>query len=190
LTADEAVIKLFKDNNYEKGKNFIVLHLRVAHSPYQDKYEHKKEEFEKFNGNSFDHYDNAILFFDYLMDSIIQYTKLQSGNKPYYIFFTSDHGEGDRMDGLGHGMLKFGVAEVPFFVVSNKKLELPKLTNHYEIGKMILNAIGYNLKNRNEKRNIGYIHGSSNGNYQFIKYRIKNGEAKDIKFMNVKDLIE
>ena len=148
------------------GKNFIVLHFRANHSPYE-KYINKQ--FNQINYNDMDYhtykimsYNQSVLYIDNLLHKIFNYLK----DKRFIFYFTSDHGErlGYRDDNFkyGHSQLDYEVAKVPFIIYSDKELYFPKkLYTHYEMGKVIAKEIGFNIINPNDNNRTYYINGVS-----------------------------
>ena len=161
--------KLKEFQNKFESKNFIVLHQRNAHSPY-DKGYRNMEEFRKYispinatwEEKKRNSYDNAMLFNDYFITQVISYFKENTKN-PTYIFWIPDHSELLGEDGLwGHSIVNINVAKIPFvftllhkndekFVSDLKSVFMP---THYEFGKMIAKLLGYEITNPNEKDGI------------------------------------
>ncbi len=91
---DEVLIDELKDINWSR-KNFVVIHLRANHSPYE---KYIPKEFRLSNYNKFNYfeykvnsYSDSIRYVDYLLGEIFNYFKnIKSGFK---IYFVSDHGE-------------------------------------------------------------------------------------------------
>lgn len=173
---DLVVLDKLKEFSRKFGnKNFIVLHQRNAHSPYDKGYRNISKfkkyissvsaSFEEKKRNS---YDNAMLFNDYFISEIIDYFK-NNTKKPTYIFWIPDHSDLLGEDGLwGHSIVNINVAKIPFiftllhkddesFVSNLKSIFMP---THYEFGKMIAKLLGYEIINPNEKDNIFYVNGN------------------------------
>lgn len=156
-------------------KNFIILHQRNAHSPYDKGYRNIAQ-FKKYTSDitaSFEEkkrnsYDNAMLFNDYFITEVINFFK-KNTKKPTYIFWIPDHSELLGEDGLwGHSIVNINVAKIPFiFTLLHKndntfvsKLRQTFMPTHYEFGKMISSLMGYKITNPNEKPNIFYVNGN------------------------------
>ena len=157
---DEILVDRLENVNFDTS-NFIVLHQIGSHSPYGLRY---PKEFEKFKINQDDKYDrngylNSILYTDYVLSKIIEKLR-EKTNKPTYVFFTSDHGEGIG-NHRGHGNLKLpSNYEVPFFMYTlntpntiKDKIEKNKYTSHYEIAKYIATLLGYDVSLLQQKEN-------------------------------------
>ncbi|MGB4191360.1 MAG: phosphoethanolamine transferase [Rickettsiales bacterium] len=179
---DEALLKIIPNLDYTE-KNFIVIHQRNAHAPYEENYEHNSK-FNHFDANKdnyqqfrIDTYDNATLYNDFLIYKMIQFYK-EKFNGPTYIFFTSDHGEvlDSNKVAFGHAELKKEVAEVPFLAyiknAANEKIKnIKEPIFHYEISNLIIELMGFKIINPNQKPNIFYIHGTElDGHNEFIEY--------------------
>jgi glucan phosphoethanolaminetransferase (alkaline phosphatase superfamily) len=152
--------------------NFIVLHQRGSHSPYDRNYPpqfaHYRDANASLNQQRIDTYDNSVRYTDYFVHSVIDYLKSHS-DLPVYVLFTSDHGEmvGEK-DGLfGHGMLTKEAALVPFVFYAHRgdaaqlaKARLLKNPTHYEMGELIASLLGYQIRNPNQEAGIYYLNGT------------------------------
>ena len=158
---DDILVQRLDNIDFNKS-NFIVLHQIGSHSPYELRY---PKEFAKFKSNKEDKYDrnsykNSILYTDYIVHEIIKTLK-EKTDKPTYVFFTSDHGEGVKKHS-GHGNLKLASNyEVPYFMYTlnidnkfKKDSNASKYTSHYEIAKVVAQTLGYDtssFKNSKDK---------------------------------------
>jgi glucan phosphoethanolaminetransferase (alkaline phosphatase superfamily) len=169
---DEALLSRVKRLDL-KRPNFIVLHQRNSHSPYDSGYPaeydfYKSAAGKKTNQYRVDSYDNSVRYTDHLLYSLIQDVKARSP-LPVYIVFTSDHGEmlGERGGQFGHAKLTEEVARVPFIFYAHngdaaltnhaRQLENP---THYEMGKLIAELLGYRLDNPNQQAGVYYLNGT------------------------------
>lgn len=182
---DEHILSLFKDLDLGE-KNFIVIHQRTPHEPYEKQYKHRKEQFEIDDVNVRDRkaraintYDNAVRFYDFLIQETFQIAQ-QKFSKDFYIMFTSDHGELLGEDGLyGHNHLSLSCSLVPFWIYGDLKrvqnhLENRAFLNHYQIGILVADLLGYNIHNPNDDNKTYYIHGNGiRSNYFYLEYEIK-----------------
>ncbi|HIM75464.1 MAG TPA: phosphoethanolamine transferase, partial [Campylobacterales bacterium] len=146
--------------------SFIVLHQIGSHSPYGLRY---PKEFNKFKsrGDRYDRgaYKNSILYTDYIVSEIIKKLKTKT-DKPTYVFFTSDHGEGTD-EHAGHGNLKLASNfEVPFilYLINDKEGYSPlslkqKYTSHYEIAKLVGDRLGYDMTSMKQDMQTHYVCG-------------------------------
>jgi heptose-I-phosphate ethanolaminephosphotransferase len=100
---DEVVFKPFEDIlNRPESKKFILVHLIGTHRAYQFRY---PDTFKIFNDNEnlppwvrkkryrreYNEYDNAVVYNDFVVSSLIEKLK-NSGQNGYLVYF-SDHGE-------------------------------------------------------------------------------------------------
>jgi glucan phosphoethanolaminetransferase (alkaline phosphatase superfamily) len=183
LKEDEALLEIGKELDYG-NKNFIVLHKRNIHAPYEDNYKHNQK-FNKLTLNKANHqemllssYENALRFEDEVIESILEYY-INKFDTPTYIFFTPDHGEGLGVDNTyGHSDLKPEIYNILFmaylkndkFAIRNKieKFKLPLC--HYEIHNIIAYLLGFDINNPNYNKDICYVQGSNlYGNNSFVK---------------------
>lgn len=159
---DEALVEYLKGVDFSK-KNFIVLHQRNSHSPYDKqtpeafyKFPFAGKPYKTYMRNS---YYNSVLYTDTLYDEIIQVVKKQG--KSAMVFFTSDHsemmGNQDEEGRFGHSFLGFADAKVPLMIYLNDKaqplkssFELKDLFSHYQFGKLIAKSLGKEIINPNE----------------------------------------
>ena len=176
---DDYLIDDLKKIDFSK-KTFIVLHLRANHYPYE-KYTPKKFYKWKFDYKDIHKlryytYMDSVLYVDYLLGEIINYMK--NNHKNFSIYFTSDHGEmlgfNDEKGKYGHSQLTFDDVYVPFIYYSDNPIKLDKkIYNHYLIGKVVANEIGYDVVNPNENGEFFINNVRIDGSFGFIKYRLK-----------------
>tara|TARA_R110000868_G_scaffold1389_29_gene10875 strand:- start:8481 stop:10022 length:1542 start_codon:yes stop_codon:yes gene_type:complete len=113
------------------GKKVIFVHLIGAHFKYSNRYPNN---FKKFNSNettlkkeAIDQYDNAILYNDFIVYSIIQQVK--SLNQKSAVLYVSDHGEDvyDESNFSGHSETKItkSMVEIPFLLWTSSTYEPP-----------------------------------------------------------------
>ena len=171
---------------------FIILHQIGSHSPYELRY---PKEFAKFTTDKNDRYDrnsykNSILYTDYIITQIIKKLK-EKTNKPTYVFFTSDHGEGIQ-NHRGHGNLKLeSNYEVPFVLYTintenkfKKEAKEHKYTSHYEIAKTVAETLGYDVSSFKDSNETYIVCGKDLcGIAGFLKLDVQNNKIlkKSIK---------
>ncbi|MHB1084961.1 MAG: phosphoethanolamine transferase [Thiobacillus sp.] len=169
---DETLLDIVKRVDLNQP-NFIVLHQRNSHSPYDRNYPPQYAHFNttrdsKTDQYRIDTYDNSVRYTDHLLVSLINDLKARS-KLPVYVLFTSDHGEmlGEAGGQFGHGMLTREVAHVPFifYAYNGEKArinEARQLINptHYEMGKLIARLLGYRIHNPNEQAGAYYLNGT------------------------------
>ena len=179
---DEAFLKIIPELDYAKN-NFIVIHQRSIHAPYETNYSHnpKFNYFPVRNDNYkeflVDTYDNAIRFNDYLIYQLIDFYK-NKFKGPTYIFFTPDHGEGIGYNNIyGHSNLDEEIYNVPFLayvVNSNFSVKHKNPICHYEIHNMIAYLLGFEINNPNIEKDICYVQGTNlYGLNEFVRYKKK-----------------
>ncbi len=163
-------------------ENFIILHLRANHSPYE-KYTPKRfisgdylqEEYQKYKMKT---YQDSIRYIDYILFNIFK--EIDRRSSEFVIYFTSDHGErlGTKSDNFkyGHSELDMECAKVPFIIYSDQNIKISKsITTHYNISKMVADSIGYIVINPNEDGEHYYLNSVSNdGSRGFIRYKLNN----------------
>ena len=198
---DEGLIELLQEKGLKGKKNFVVLHMRSPHSPYENRYQGREAEFEKWTpaASSKDRleyevntYDNALLYTDMVIAEMVRtFEKLAQGTNES-IFITADHGQLFDYNGMwGHNNLTLEQAHVPVFVKRNRIEVLPQIIPHYELGKLILEDIGFKLDNPNEQERIYYLHGNNvDFPYDFIEYQINGADILQIKKENTGNLIK
>jgi len=121
--------KLAKSN-----QNFLgVFHLNTNHFPYL----HPKE-FEKWEKEeSYDFYDNSVLFFDSVMGDFFKYLRSTKLDKNTVVIFTSDHGESVGEHGyFGHIESNYiETISIPLFLYIPPKVQKILKLNRNEIQK-------------------------------------------------------
>lgn len=128
-----------------KEKQFIVLHQRGSHAPWERR--SKKENRLFPHNHKINHYDNSVVEFDLFMEKLHKII-LNSGKK-ILVIYTSDHGEAMGQGGLwGHGQLHRLSFEVPIIIQSynsplpNSVSMFPKFLTHYNLALFITQAMG------------------------------------------------
>ncbi len=189
---DLVTLEILKQNEDKLGrKNFIVLHQRNIHSPYQKRVENYPQ-FDKWKSDITatrekklkDSYDNAMLVVDDYIAQVIDYFK--KSKKPTYFFWIPDHSEMLGENGkFGHCQLEIEVAQIPFVAtVLNKKddtfvakLKSFFMPTHYEIAKTIARLLGWEIINPNEEDGIFYVNGNIiNGDAGWMKIDKRNNK--------------
>lgn len=127
-TYDEILLAPFSDFlKQEEKKKFIVIHLIGTHSAYFRRYPKKYNKFKKLKDEKsifICKYDNAVLYNDFIVNSLIDTLKKHSdkNNVLSNLIYFSDHGEIVFDDGLeiaGHdkkGIPSRHQVEIPFIV--------------------------------------------------------------------------
>ncbi len=133
------------------GKNFLVLHQRGSHSPWQYRYSKESEKFQAYpNDDRSHHYENSMLEFDRFWRELDQF--LSRSKERVLVVYVSDHGESVGKKGRwGHGFLDTDAFEVPVIIRSyGRNLESifpqkPGLLTHYNVGLLIGSELGYDF---------------------------------------------
>lgn len=177
---DDELINEIDNIDFNKN-NFVVLHQRSAHTPYEYNYpkEYERFKFEKNNYHEYmnNSYDNSVLFTDSILYKIISKLKTKKDeNHEIILFFTPDHGEMLGENGkYGHSKLDINCALIPFiyYQVNSNFIDNIKQKNfytHFDISKLIALSFGYDIVNPNEDEYI-YVNGTGNmGEAGFLKY--------------------
>lgn len=148
-------------------KNFIVIQMRAVHTPYAKTWQHRFDEFNHFSDhkeNKIDDYDNGVLYVDSILNETLKWAQNIKGK--VYVIFASDHNELFGQDGIhGHITLHRQVARIPVFIWTNNSETLQRFKSvsnpsHWEIGKYILNLMGYQVENPNTPDDVIFVQGS------------------------------
>ena len=176
---DEDLIGELKNIDFTKN-NFIVLHLRADHSPYEEyipsRFRSKTYDRSNYHQYKLKSYIDSVKYVDFVVSNIFKF--MDKTNQPFKVYFTSDHAEmfGSKKEQgrYGHSVLDIEAARVPFLYYSSKPVDINiTKTNHYKIGKLILNDLGYDLKNPNQKKDIFYLNGVKlDGSAGFLEYNL------------------
>ena len=156
-------------------KNFVVILSRSVHSPYEANYA-KPDAVEMWSTKAPDlafsdrmnnAYDNAILYFDGILERKITELK-QSLPGHSVVVITADHGQmlGEQ-NAWGHNRLQPAVASVPILMhqwglaMNSPGLTLPDsdYVSHYELGEWLLNVMQFELVNPQNVANVHYFQG-------------------------------
>ncbi|BCD62709.1 hypothetical protein NitYY0826_C1592 [Nitratiruptor sp. YY08-26] len=167
--------------------NFIILHQRNSHSPYEKytpprfyHFQFKDLPYKEYMRGS---YLNSVRYTDYILHTVFQKADMLPGCN--VVFFTSDHGEmmGDKDEGgrFGHVYLGFADAKVPLLIYYTKScpvqitkdFNLSSVISHYQFGKIIARTLGFAVNNPNEDGSY-YINGVGiAGEKGFLRYTKK-----------------
>lgn len=124
---DDRVFEPFIEVLSENVKNkFVIVHLMGSHSSYAKRYPRSFKKFKPSGDKkqkTIDHYDNSILYNDFIVDSLINAVKLyaKKENEVASVIYIADHGENvyDENDRVGHdysNRLPKANVEIPFIV--------------------------------------------------------------------------
>lgn len=129
-----------------KTKQFIMLHQRGSHGPWELRSLAENRKFP--HDNRIGHYDNSIVEFDLFMKELSEV--LSKSTDKTLVLYVSDHGEALGQNGKwGHGQLIRESFEVPVIMMSfNKALpaevkHIPKYAPHYNLSLFLANQLGF-----------------------------------------------
>jgi len=170
---DGMVLELL-NNVRLRDRDFIVLHLRSVHAPYEHNYSSHQElaifniEGVPFKNHQRNAYDNAVRYNDMIVSRLLDFLK-DRVQHPLYVFFTSDHGQllGDTTTRqFGHGILLPEVAHVPIMAyVRNADLSVLEAVHratymtHYELTRLITNVLGFTIHDPDDGKGEYFING-------------------------------
>jgi len=151
---DYQMLKPFKYliKNLKNDKQVIVVHLKGTHTPYEKYY---PKNFKKFNDGTskfgknanevINHYDNAILYNDYVLSRLINIAKSKA-NYAVSLTYFSDHGDEvyDNRNYFGHNQALLPskqMTHVPCFIWLNEKMKksTPATSNYFNSPKKLKN---------------------------------------------------
>ena len=135
LVLDEAILPDYKEILKKPGKKVVFLRLIGTHFDYNKRY---PKSFNKFGNNKskkskkntvIDQYDNAILYNDYIVYSLIE--NLDKINTKSALLYVSDHGEnvydnGTDFFGRSEEILTKSMFEIPFVLWTSKDFIFPE----------------------------------------------------------------
>ncbi len=132
-----SLTEVLKENT---NKKFIVVHLLGTHVQYVNRYPEKYDVFKDnpksiYNTNealkTINFYDNAVLYNDYIVSSIINLLKKSSSDKKSSVIYLSDHGDDvyETVDMAGHSeaISSKPMYLIPFTYWTNNLEELKKV---------------------------------------------------------------
>ena len=162
--ADYVLIDAFNNIKLDE-KNFIVIHLRHVHSPYncyvQEGIQFSAETVEK------KYYCHAIFWHDQWLQVFIE-TVNKKMPKETITLFTSDHGELLGEEGIfGHTILHPLVSDVPIWAYSRQSnnvlnwIKKMPYISHYELGVKMAEFMGIKINNPNEDAKTYYVHSAN-----------------------------
>lgn len=173
------------DSKLKNTDQFIVLHQRGSHGPYNLRYPKGGETFkmvENYQQDRVNHYHNSILEFDKFMKKLI--ISVKASQSPAVVIYISDHGEGLGEEGVwGHAALKkpsFTIPALAYFH-KTKPQKLGKLPTHLDISLYLSSLLGYkaNVKLPIEKYQI--LGNDMDGFAGYLNLELKEGKIISIK---------
>ena len=151
---DNILLKDLEAVNFAKPQ-FVVLHQRGSHSPYNLRYPADKAAFPidpkmEVAEQMITEYDNSVAFTDQVVSQIVR-DVMKKSPFPTYVIFTSDHGQvlGENKS-WGHNDLNEFVFKIPFVFLSKTKdaifekvNRLPAFATHKQMSDLIVELLGY-----------------------------------------------
>jgi len=192
---DEGLLQLVREVP-SGGRNFIVVHQRNVHLPYQANIEHRPA-FQRFptedlpfEDSTINAYDNAVLYADSLYRQLLQELRRKTDG-PLYVIMTSDHGEKLGENGhWGHDRLDLVSSVVPIMFYGRggdgrylREMRDKPPRTHYQLGKMIARMLGYDIRNPAEEDGVVYVNGvASFGRSGYMRFRLTDsGALRDLR---------
>jgi glucan phosphoethanolaminetransferase (alkaline phosphatase superfamily) len=153
---DELLLSALDKVDFSKPQ-FVMLHQRGSHSPYEKRYPKSSAKFPVQESDSYEqkmikHYDNSVVFTDRILSELIKRIHERS-RLPTYIVFTSDHGQAlGEGNAWGHCFFNEYVFRVPFLYSSNRASPYddmikswPEYIAHKDISNLLISMMGYSI---------------------------------------------
>lgn len=147
---DRKLLKPFQELMVANTPQFIMLHQRGSHSPFNLRYSKEADKFshDKNVDPRINHYDNSVYEFDLFWKELV--AQLSKDKRKTLVIYLSDHGESlGEGGGWGHGNLHRNVFEIPMMIMSfNDDLplvvkEFPKYLTQYNLSLFIAQELGF-----------------------------------------------
>jgi heptose-I-phosphate ethanolaminephosphotransferase len=153
---EELLVEFDKVIGNNINKKFIFLHLMGTHHHYENRY---PKNFKKFidepqtnfksdeSSIKVNHYDNAILYNDFIISKVID--KVDELNTKSFVLYFSDHGEEmyDNINTAGHNedIYSQKMFEVPFFLWQSPKYKHDKKFQFIEDRKYMIDDLFHGI---------------------------------------------
>jgi len=145
----DLIVPLKKILSQKKSKNFIVLHQRGSHAPWELRF---TKEARIFTDSKVDKrindYDNSVVEFDLFWKELDQ--ALKSFSSKTLVLYLSDHGESLGVDKkFGHGFLAKTSFEIPMLFLSynqalpDKLKQLPNFLTQFSFSLALVRELGW-----------------------------------------------
>jgi len=129
---DEVILPKYNEILNTDGRKMIVVRLLGTHFDYEKRYPSSFEKYKTQNVSEEEmiknHYDNAVLYNDYIVFSILE--NLKKLNKKSALLYLSDHGENvfdeGEFFGRNEASLTKNMFEIPFILWTSKSFEMPE----------------------------------------------------------------
>ena len=190
---DMHLIKELRKMDMGSKKNqFVVLHMRGTHGPFNLRY---PAEFAKFapidapTSNRSGHYDNGVAYFDHFFKELL--AEVKTFDTPTLVVYVSDHGEGLGEEGVwGHGSLNLISATTPLLIYKHKlpdlEVQLPKIPTHFNVSLLISEMLGFefNYKSSSQFENYEILGNDIDGFAGRMLLKIEDGKITEQKVLN------
>lgn len=180
--------KVFSRIDLNAGRNFVVVHKRNIHSPYNDNYMYETEKYEVFKDGQIDErvneYDDAMRYEDMLVMKILNFAR--SSKHKTYLFYLSDHGEALGENGVwGHGHLSPENLEIPFmFTMFNgtddaftARLREKNRPCAHDVSLWVAEKLGWKVEVTGEDLNVCQVNGRDTMGRAGVLKIIKNNDG-------------
>lgn len=153
---EELLLEFNKVIDNDIDKKVIFIHLMGTHHNYENRY---PDTFNKFNDSpvtdfkseestaKINHYDNAVLYNDFLISEIIN--RLDSLDRKSFALYFSDHGEEmfDDINMAGHNedIYSKRMFDIPFFIWRSQKYKQDKILNYNENRKYMIDNLFHSV---------------------------------------------
>lgn len=161
---DRDLLPHLKTMMESKSKDFIILHQRGSHSPWNLRFSKEAAKYEAKLGDDkrIADYDNSVVEFDLFCKELL--TIVKSFPAKTLIVYLSDHGESlGENNRWGHGFIEPTAFEVPIMLYAhNSNLpeeasSLPKFMTHYNLGIFLAKTLGYQSNQSVSARPSDYV---------------------------------
>jgi glucan phosphoethanolaminetransferase (alkaline phosphatase superfamily) len=186
---DRHLLPKLSDILAKKNKNFIMLHQRGSHAPWELRSTQESKKFlDSHTDSRINDYDNSVVEFDHFWREL--HDVLSKNNSKTLVVYLSDHGEAaGRNQKFGHGFIAPSSFEIPLFFFSfNRPLpevtkKLPSFLPQYNFSLYLIEELGWKTNHHKDKpvkdftiygndidgfAGKGKVSFKSDGTYEFI----------------------
>jgi glucan phosphoethanolaminetransferase (alkaline phosphatase superfamily) len=147
----------------DKKRQFILLHQRGAHAPWELRSTPESKKFHDAKTDArINDYDNAVVEFDLFWKEFHQL--MNDMKSKILVVYLSDHGEAaGREQKFGHGFLAPSSFEIPLMFLSyeaqlpSNTKELPNFLPQYNVGLYLLEQMGLTLSQNSSKPAVDFM---------------------------------
>lgn len=183
--ADDLKLLNNLDSKLKDTNQFIVLHQRGSHGPYNLRYPKESATFKilgNYQKDRINHYHNSIIEFDKFMKKLI--VQVRKSEFPTVILYISDHGEGLGEQGVwGHAALKepsFTIPVLAYYHKTNRE-DLGIKPTHLDISLYLSSLLGYESDMKFPIKNYQILGNDMDGFAGYLDIEINDGEITDTK---------